>query len=113
MNKPQPTAKPVPYHGGTTQPFTSKERIMTAHRPGRLDGAAPVPTLSGGPKLRERGAQRRDETVWCPSCRRDHRMVRCEDCGAELPSHFLIHLCEPCKQLRRTGVTNETPSESR
>jgi hypothetical protein len=59
---------------------------------------------TGAPPTRPRAAQPQDEAemAWCHSCRRNHRMVRCSDCGTELSTHFLVHLCETCKATRRT-----------
>jgi hypothetical protein len=41
------------------------------------------------------------ETTWCPQCQRQHEIVTCEDCQRELPPHYLIHLCDHCKGIRR------------
>jgi hypothetical protein len=74
------------------------------HHPGAAQTAAQAPTPAGTPNVPPRPAQSQDgpiEMAWCSSCRRDHRMVRCESCGIELPSHWLVHLCPECKLVLR------------
>lgn len=71
------------------------------HRRGASEVPSPALLTAGVGFGREREAGGQDgipETVWCPRCQRDHRVVRCTACGQELPSQFLIHFCESCKQ---------------
>ena len=79
------------------------------HRPEVAEMTASVPSPSGAPFVAPRAAQPQPggvESVSCPTCRRSHPMVRCDECGRELPSHFLIHMRESCKAARRgTGST--------
>jgi hypothetical protein len=83
-----------------------------AHPSGRPEPRSPVPPPpAGGWNVAQRGAQPQDggtETVWCSTCRRDHPMVRCVRCGAELPSDFLIRMCKSCKAALRKQRASES-----